>query len=479
MKAYDAAFYGAASFLAGVFLSSFLPLRTSVFIVLICAGAIFFVSYALRKKFLAYLGLLFLFCALGGGIYFARAQSKIEMFQGNIPQNDVVMTAVVVGDPEHGSTQRAVVLPDGRGMRKILIRIPAYPMLLHGDTIELIGRVEVPQNEKYSKYLAARGIGGTMHFPEILAHKDGGTSLHRMLFGIKRAVVATFSRALPAEHSALLSGITLGEREGFSKELKDAMSKSGTSHITALSGYNITVVSAAMLSAFAFFMNKRRALVFAILAISLFVIMTGAEPSVMRAAIMGSILLFAQHIGRIYSARNAVTLTAFFMTLHNPYVLAFDAGFQLSFAALLGMIYIVPILLSRRGEEGFLGIRESAAHAVAAQVAVFPIISSYFGTASLASILANVLIISFIPLTMFLGFALGAIGFFSAFFASLVGWAVSALLSYEISVIYFFSRVSVPLPHVGILGAALYYTLLVFLVAQAHLQKQKRYETVA
>lgn len=478
MRAYDAVFYGAASFLIGVFLSSFLPLRASVFIALACAGAIFFVSYALRKKFLAHLAVLFLFFALAGGAYFARAQSGILMFQNNIPQEDIVITAVVLGDPEHGRAQKAVVLPEGNGMRKILVTLPAYPVLSHGDTLTLVGKIETPQNEGYSKYLAARGIGGTMYFPRMLSHKEGGASLHRELFGIKRAVVAIFSRALPVEHSALLSGITLGEREEFSKELKDAMSKSGTSHITALSGYNITVVSSAMLAVFAFFIDRKRALVFALAAISLFVIMTGAEPSVVRAAIMGSILLLAQRAGRRYSARNAIALTAFFMTLYNPYVLSFDAGFQLSFAALLGMLYISPILLPHRNEEGFFGVRESAAHTVAAQAAVFPIISSYFGTASLTSILANVLIVGVIPLTMFLGFALGAIGFFSAFFASLLGWAVGLLLSYEISVIYFFSSVSIPLPHVGILGAAFYYGLLVFLVAQAHIQKQKRYETI-
>lgn len=468
MKIHDAAFYGASSFLIGVFVSSFVSMRFFAPTASLIAGAIFVLSLVLRRTFFAHIGAIFFIFSLGGGIYFMRAESGIAAFRNSVPPRNIIVSGRIVGDPERGSVQKAVVLPDGRGMRKILVTLPAYPALAHGDTLTLSGKIEITAQKRFANYLAARGIGGTMYFPEVRAHQEGGRSPYRAIFKIKRAVIAAFSRALPAEHAALLSGITLGEREGFSKSFKDAMAQSGTSHIAALSGYNIAVVSAAMLFALSFFVRRRTALIFSLSAIVVFVIMTGAEPSVVRAAIMGSILMLSQYAGRTYRARNAIALTAFFMTLYNPYMPAFDAGFQLSFAALIGMIYIAPFLL--RGEAGgILGVmRTGAAHTVAAQVAVFPILAMSFGTVSLTSVLANALIVGVIPITMLFGFVLGISGIFGVFFSSLVGWVASVFLAYEIAIINFFSNAALPLPHIGAYGAVFYYALLAALVAYAH-----------
>ena len=108
------------------------------------------------------------------------------------------------------------------------------------------------------------------------------------------------------------------------------MSQSGTTHLVALSGYNITVIAIAVSTLLSYFLRRRIVFWLSILTIIAFVLMTGAEASVVRAAIMGGIILLAKQIGRIHSMRNAIVFAALLMVLFNPKILRFDIGFQLS-----------------------------------------------------------------------------------------------------------------------------------------------------
>src|SRR3989344_7151902 len=174
--------------------------------------------------------------------------------------------------------------------------------------------------------------------------KGGGNSLRAALIKLKSALIDKLEAVLPAEHAALASGLLLGERAEFTDEFEEAMRRSGTTHIVALSGYNIAILVLVISGIFSYIWNRRVAFYLSLLIIPGFVVMTGAAPSVVRAGIMGLILLFAENQSRPYSSRNAITLTALVMIFFNPRVGVDDVGFQLSFAALLGIIYLYPFL---------------------------------------------------------------------------------------------------------------------------------------
>ena len=140
---------------------------------------------------------------------------------------------------------------------------------------------------------------------------------------------------------------------------------------------------------------------------------------------MGFLALLASQVGRLYSVRNAIVLAAFFMVLVNPRILYFDIGFQLSFLALVGIVYLGPAIqkfFRMKKEEGFLGWRKNFLTTTSAQLGVAPLLIINFNQFSLFALLANILILEVIPPTMFLGFLLGAIGFFSMALATILGW---------------------------------------------------------
>ena len=156
---------------------------------------------------------------------------------------------------------------------------------------------------------------------------------------------------------------------------------------------------------------------------------------------MGVIMMLAVHQERIYSFRNAITLTAAAMLILDPTLLSGDAGFQLSFAALLGIVYVYPWLRNKLKwkEGGFLNWKTNALQTFSAQLAVLPIVLAVFGFVSPAAPISNILILEFIPLTMLAGFLTALTGFFSYHLSAFIGWGANLLLSYEILVIRFFA----------------------------------------
>ncbi|MCR4261163.1 MAG: ComEC/Rec2 family competence protein, partial [Candidatus Colwellbacteria bacterium] len=241
-------------------------------------------------------------------------------------------------------------------------------------------------------------------------------------------------------HASLASGLLLGERAEFTDEFEQAMRNSGTTHIVALSGYNIAILVLVISGIFSYLWDRRVAFYLSLLIVPGFVVMTGAAPSVIRAGVMGLILLLAENQSRPYSPRNAIVLTALGMILLNPRIGVDDVGFQLSFAALVGIIYLYPLLERKFNiqNEGFLSWKKNALQTASAQIAVLPIILSTFGFFSPVALISNVLILEFIPVTMLLAFVTTILGFISFHLSLIAGWVSSVFLSYEIFIIKFF-----------------------------------------
>jgi competence protein ComEC len=146
--------------------------------------------------------------------------------------------------------------------------------------------------------------------------------------------------------------------------------------------------------------------------------------------------------------------------------LVFDAGFQLSFAALLGIVYVAPTLNKIFGMRsgGFLSWKENAVTTTAAQMMALPILLSSFGVFSLASLLANILILEFIPITMGVGFVIAFMGLFSGFLAKIFGILANIFISYEFAIINIFSKFSIPLK---IEGISFYFWIMYYLAILA------------
>lgn len=435
MRIHDIAFYSISFFLVGVFIASF---KINFGIIFLLALLIATILLFFNLRWLAILSLFIIIGFFYYGWYDARQTQTLNILFGE----KTIFTGIIIGYPERGDRQKLIIELQKPYSGKILANLQSYPSFNYGDLIKFEGIIKNPQPEGYANYLAKNDIFGVIISPksELIA-ENKVSPLKALLFSVKDKIILSFQKSLVPEKSALLSGITIGERTEFSKKLKEAMANSGTTHIVALSGYNITIIAMAVMAFFNWFLRRRISFYFTILIIVAFVIMAGAEASVVRAAIMGSIILLAKQIGRIHSMRNVIAVAALTMVLHNPKVLVFDVGFQLSFAALIGIVYFAPIiqkLLKFKEESGFLAWRENLLNTVSAQIAVLPLIMFYFGNFSILALAANILILSAIPATMFFGFVMAATGFISMPLTIILGWFANLFLSYELGIIYLF-----------------------------------------
>lgn len=428
-------FWCVCFFLGGVFIASavnsfYFRYLIGAILILLMSSALLFIG----KRQLAVFSLIML---IGAGYFFWR--DKIDEPAGVEFGKKAEIHGIVKESEQRLNSQKVI-------LGNIQITTSRYPVFHYGDEIKAIGAVSEPAGE-WKSYFDKEGIIGLMQFPKIerLA-ENRGSPMKAALLKIRAFLESSFKKVLPFEKATFLSGLTLGSTNEFSDEFEEKLRLSGTSHLVALSGYNISIIAIALSTILgAWWVTKKFSFPISVLVIAGFVIMTGAEASVVRAAIMGLLLLLADKIGRVYDFKNAVAAAAIGMVLWNPKFLVFDIGFQLSFAALLGIVYLRPYLttwLKMKDSNGFLNWRQHFLNTTSAQLAVLPLLIYHFSFFSPFGILANVLILEFVPITMVLGFFIGLFSIFSYHLAWLISFPTSVFLGYELFVIDLWSQIT-------------------------------------
>ena len=268
-------------------------------------------------------------------------------------------------------------------------------------------------------------------------------AVFKRIFIVKLAFEKSIERSVAEPNAAFIGGILLGSRSQIPQDIKDDFARTGTSHILAISGYNITIVATIVSSFFLLFFRRPAAFWFSLIGITLFTILTGAQASVVRAAIMGSLVLLAYREGRLTNPRNAIALVGAAMVFINPVVLRYDIGFQLSFAATLGLVYVAPVIEKYFSKlPKLFDLRETLIMTISAQIFVLPLLLYYFKSLSLISLPANIIVLPTIPLAMILGFMAGITGMIMPFLGQLVGYFAWLLTSIELGIIIFFAKPS-------------------------------------
>ena len=431
MRIHDVAFFLSLFFILGVGVAS---LSLNFFL----AAAVVTLFWWVRDgRF--FWGCIVLLSLFFGYFYYNLYHSEDQQ---NFPLDEqITFEAIVSGYPKSGldDQQLDVTLQKPYG-GEVRLYVPLYPSYSYGEILKITGKIT--QSSSGRLYYLNRPLIEDMGL-------NKGSYLKLKLFSFKEILISKIFQVLPEEKAAFLSGLLFGERAEFSDSFVTNLKNSGTTHLVALSGYNISIITVGLASILVYFTKRRTAFWLSVLFVIAFVVMTGAEESVVRAAVMGIVFLISKQNSRLYSVRNAITLTAAIMLLFDPDLLVFNVGFQLSFAALIGMVYIQPLLekllqkLFRvNAGESFLNWKENALQTTSAQLAAFPIIISTFGYFSPWSLLTNVLILGLMPITMFLGFVTVAFGLISYHLSLLVAWITGLFLGYEIFIINLFGSIS-------------------------------------
>ncbi len=423
---YDLFFYTAGFFLVGVLTASataaFITLSAQIIFIVLATSSIALALWMRGKSTLIPFTLLML---AGGGYYLSYDAYHIN--PSIIFNKQTTITGIIIDARHHFDSQELTL------ETKIKIYADRYPEFNYGDRIAVTGIVQKSRSPLLT------GSVNAYHAKIKLLGTRNGNIIKEKLLALRNAFENNLKNVLPHEQAAFLSGLTVGATEEFSKEFKDDLLKSGTTHIVALSGSNITLITWFVGGILGYFLPRRTVFWPTISIITLFVIMTGAEASLVRGAVMGSIMLAANQYERIKSFRNAITAAAFIMILYNPKLLAFDLGFQLSFLTMLGIAYIQPWLEERSGRIRNVPFADGFFATIAAQIAVMPLLIIKTGNIAPWSFIPNMLIVPAIPSTMGAGFITGILGFISPLIAFFPGLLVTVLLQYEMAIIHLFA----------------------------------------
>ena len=414
-----------------------------------------------RERALRWGGALLTLASLGA-LRIALCPLYTSPLQPYLDGPPVTLTGTVVAAPDVRPAHIELVLAvemaaTGKEEHKvngrILIRAPRAASYHYGDRLRVSGQVRTPPagaGFSYRDYLARRGIHGLMEEAQIQLVSHGhGNPIQAAFIALGDRAESVISTLWPAPESALLAGILLGREGAIPEPLLQAFNTSGTRHIIAISGFNITLLAGVLSALLLNVVNRRAAIPLVILFLAFYGVLVGGEPSVVRASLMGSLTLLALLAGRRANALTSLGLSAFLMTLWQPWQL-WETGFQLSFAATLGLIVLEPQLeawAKAKSQEGFClrgparlrlpnWLREALLVSLAAQIATLPITLSAFGQLSLAAPLANLLILPAQPLVMELGALASALGLLWRPLGQLLAWVAWPFVHYTIAVVH-------------------------------------------
>ena len=301
---------------------------------------------------------------------------------------------------------------------EVLVQVQPGGDWAYGDQISAEGALETPFESgdfSYREYLARKGIYSIMPYARVgRIGTGGGSAIKAWLYRQREESLHFLSELFPSPEADLMAGILLGLDQGLSPSLQAAFQKTGTTHIIAISGFNMAILAGLFTGIFTRLFGRRWGALAAILGIALYTLFVGGEAAVVRAAIMGSLGVMGGMFGRRQTGLNSLGLAIFGMVLLDPN-LPWDIGFQLSAAATLGLILFGQPLeertldglgrwLPEEKAQKIVGpLSELFLFTLAAQVMTLPVIAYHFRSVSWIALLANPLILPPQPLVLILG----------------------------------------------------------------------------
>jgi len=372
----------------------------------------------------------------------------------------VVLQGVVSREPDHRPTLtnlhldvQALILADGTAIPlrgHVLVKAPAYTTIEYGDLIHATGLLETPpvfESFSYRDYLARQGIHSLLRQADVSVLDTGhGFFLWEWLYRFKAHALRTLLAIWPEPEASLLAGILLGVESGISAGLNEAFVATGTSHIVAISGFNLSIIAGVFIQMAERLLKGRGKTLLPLVGLWLYTILVGASAAVLRAAVMATVMILARREERTTHGPTSLAAAVLVMGMLNPYVL-WDVGFQLSLAATLGLIlYTEPItrwferlferLTDKERAQQIVGLLSDALIVtIAAQITTTGVIIGVFRRLSLVTLLTNLLILPAQQYVMFTGGVALIAGLLLRPVGQVLSWFGWVFLTYTIAVV--------------------------------------------
>jgi len=475
------------AFVFGTVLSSFFAVSQVLTLGFLILG-ILLISVLWKYKKFVIIGFCLLFLVAGIWRY-----QQVALNIPEIQERNISFVGTVDKEPDiRANNIKLTIKPVENGSRSIgmvLATINRYPEYQYGDKLKLTGKLQIPHIFKggeedkssssslviardfnYKDYLSKDKVYSVMYWPKIeLINSGHGNFIYAKILQFKDRVRESLEQNLSSPQGSILGAMILGDKRKLSEELKEKLNVAGVRHITAISGMHITIFSILLMQ---FLLGlgfwRRQAFYLTLAFLVLFIVMVGFPVSAVRAGIMGGIFLLARNLGRSSSVFRTIVFAAAGMLAFNPLLLKLDVGFQLSFLAVLGIIYLSPIFQYwLKKVPNIFQLRNILAMTLSAQVFTLPILIYNFGYVSLIAPITNILIIPFLPLIMVFGFISGVGGMIFQPLGWILSWPVWLLLTYLVKIVDLasqFSLASITLENIHWAWLVVFYLILGYIV---------------
>ena len=433
------------SFIFGIFCRSFFGMSL-IFLYFFVLSAIIIIAVFYRNKYILIASFAVSFFVFGAWLTNSRLENISSQ---NLDGKEISEKVIVAKEPVVKDKYLNVIVKTGDNL-KILLNANLYSDLNYGDELDLKCTLKVPENKDgefdYRMYLAKDGIFYLCQ--DTSYQKTGnnkGNKVYLEILNFKNKLSSNINSVIPEPEAALANGLIFGGNSQLSKDVANNFSKTGLSHIVAVSGFNVTIIAEYLMLVGIFLgLWRKQSFWFAIIGIFLFVLAVGFPSSAVRAGVMGALLLWAMKNGRLANSFNAIIFAGAIMLLLNPLLLRWDIGFQLSFLATLGIIELSPFWENYliRKNKVISEIQETVLLTISASVFVLPIILYNFQTLSIISVLANALVLPLIPLAMLLVFLTSIVGLIWTSLSIPLAWVTFLPLKYVIEIVNYLAGLS-------------------------------------
>ncbi len=477
--------YICLSFIGGIFISSFLNIPSFIVGEFFILG-VFYSLLFFKKNLILVFGFCLIFLSFG----ILRYQVVFENFETQEIKDfinfsePIELVGKVVGEPDARQDKinllinvekiiinRVEISMSGR----ILVTANRYPEYEYGNKLKINGVLRQPcvfEDFNYRDYLRKDNVSAVIYYPSISMIEDNFSSFsfYQKILYFKNKLRKVIVQNLSPPQSSILSAIILGDKKNISDQWKEKLNKTGVRHITAVSGMHIVILTSILMSfLIGIGFSRGQAFYLTVVFIFLYIMLIGFPSSAVRAGIMAGLLLLAQKIGRISQSQRAIIFAATIMLFQNPFLLKDDVGFQLSFLAVLGISYALPIFqnwLRFIPENKYWGVKDIISMTFSAQIFTLPILIYNFGYISLIAPLTNILIVPILPFIMISGFIFTFIGIFWQFLAWILSFPAWFLLTYVIKIIDLLNKIPGACLEIKIswLYFVIFYALLAYII---------------
>lgn len=333
------------------------------------------------------------------------------------------------------------------------------PMIYRGDRVEVTGKVYPSHgsNQARLSYAELERIGQDNNWINDFVRRLG----------------AGMHTALPEPNASFGLGLLIGQRNNLPDDFNQQLLMVGLVHIVAVSGYNLTIIVRAI-SRLKLGSRYQRLLMSLIL-IGIFILMTGFSPSIVRAAIVAALGLWAWYYGNKFKPLLLIGLAAVITAFANPFYIWGDLGWYLSFLAFFGVLVVAPAATKKlfRKEPKLLTL--VVVETLCAEIMTLPLILMSFGQLSLIGLVANALVVPLIPLAMLLCAAAAAGGMWLPALSGWIAWPANLLMTYIVDIIKLLSSIPGLFLHKSISSKTMIYCygLVVILLLVLHRRRSE------